>query len=134
MKLCIAFVLLFAGSLSLAQVTIQNPQHLPVPEERVQALHNIICRVVAEDLHVGKGGSPSRVVLVLGQDREVTVADQANGIFTIYLKQWDEARFAMSDLQLAVQGVVMRNRWERMAQDVVRRFRQVAPVPIERLK
>jgi len=77
---------------------------------------------------------PSHVVLVLGQDREVTVADQANGTFTIYLKQWDEATFAMSDLQLAVQGIVLRDRWQRMAQDIVRRFRQVAPVPVEHLK
>lgn len=134
MKIFITYVLLFAGTISLAQVTIQNPQHLSVPEERVQALHNIICRVVAEDLHIDKGGAPSRVVLVLGQDREVTVADQANGIFTIYLKQWDEATFAMSDLQLAVQGVVVRDRWERMARDIARRFRQAAPAPVERLK
>jgi hypothetical protein len=87
MKLCIVFVIVFAGSLCLAQITIQNPQHLPVPEQQVQALHNIVCRVVAEDLHVHRGGLPSRVILVLGQDREVTVSDQANENFTIYLKQ-----------------------------------------------
>jgi len=134
MKIAIVFVIVFAGSLSTAQVTIQNPQQLPIPEPQVQTLHNIVCRVVAEDLHVDKGGLPSHVVLVLGQDREVTVADQANGTFTIYLKQWDEATFAMSDLQLAVQGIVLRDRWQRMAQDIVRRFRQVAPVPVEHLK
>jgi hypothetical protein len=39
----------------------------------------------------------------------------------------------MSDLQLAVQDIVLRARWERMVQDIVRRFRGVAPVTVEHL-
>jgi hypothetical protein len=46
---CCTFGLL--ASFLNAQVTIQNPQHLAIPEQRVQVLHYIVCRAVAEELH-----------------------------------------------------------------------------------
>lgn len=134
MKLCNVLVTVLIGPLCLAQVTIQNPRHLLVPEQEVEALHSMICRVVAKEFHVHQGRPASPVILVLGQDQERTVADEANGSFTIYLKRWNEVTFAMSDLQLAVQRVVLRDRWERMAREIVRRSTQITPVPVERLK
>jgi hypothetical protein len=60
-------VALLTASLSMAQVTIQNPQHLDVPEQRVQMLHHIICRVVAEEFHGRGGKSDGPVTLNLGR-------------------------------------------------------------------
>jgi hypothetical protein len=83
MNLPAVLVMVLVGPLSLAQVAIQNPQHLSVPEQQVERLHNTICRVVAEEFYVRQDGSVGSVVLVLGEDRERTIADVANGTFTI---------------------------------------------------
>jgi len=113
MKIYVVFVIVFARWLCLAQVTIQNPQHLPVPEQQVQALHNIICRVVVEDLHVGRGGYLAVSSRCWVKTARLPLLTRQNGIFTVYLKQWDEATFAMADLQLIVQAIVLRDRWLR---------------------
>jgi hypothetical protein len=52
----LATALVLLGSVvSTAQIMIDNPQHLDIPEQRAQVLHNIICRVVAEEFHI-RGG------------------------------------------------------------------------------
>ncbi|MGA8439864.1 MAG: hypothetical protein WB762_10370 [Candidatus Sulfotelmatobacter sp.] len=134
MKLATVFLMTLLGPLSRAQVAIQNPQHLPIPEQQVETLHHIICRVVAEEFHAGQGRPEGSVILVLGEDQERTIADVAKGTFTIYLKHWDEATFAISDMQLTVQRVVSHDRWERMAREVIRRDRQITPISANALK
>jgi hypothetical protein len=60
--------MVFLSPLSLAQVAIQNPQHLAVPEQQVQTVHNIICRVVAEEFHVRQMDTLSTGELTLCYD------------------------------------------------------------------
>lgn len=134
MKCFAILVFLLVGPLGLAQVTVQNPQHLPLSELEVETLHNIVCRVVAEEFHVRPNRFGGTVILVLGADQEHTVADETKGTFTIYLKRWDEATFASSDLQLAVQRLVGRDRWQRMGEEALRRARQTIPIPANTLK
>jgi hypothetical protein len=46
----------------------------------------------------------------------------------IYLKQWDEASFAIEEMKLVAQRAVIREHWQQLTNEVVRRWRQVAPV------
>jgi hypothetical protein len=131
----LATALVLLGSVvSTAQIMIDNPQHLDIPEQRAQVLHNIICRVVAEEFHIRGGKVEGPVVLILGEQKEQSTADEFNRVYTIYLERWDEATFAISDIRLAVQRMVFRNHWERMAREVVRRAEQVSPVVADSMR
>jgi len=116
------------SSSSLAQVLIQNPQRLEISEQRAQLLHNIVCRVVAEEFHVHENKVQGQVTVVLGEPAEHSAADEIDGVYKIYLEHWDEANFAISDMRLAVQRMVFRHHWERMAREVIRRVDLTTPV------
>ena len=116
-----------------AQVTIQNPKHREVPEQRAQMLHQIVCRVVSDELHLHRDKATLPVILILGEPEQRIVADEDAGTFRIYLKRWDEPSFAISDLQLVLQRAMVRKHWQPMVTEVVRRFQQVAPVRSEEL-
>ena len=121
-------------SVSTAQVNIKNPRNLDVPEQRVQVLHRVICRVVAEEFHIRGRGVEGTVTLWLGEERQRTVVDERNGTFDIYLRRWDEAEFAISDTELAVQRMLSRDRFERIAREVIRRVNKTAPVNANALR
>lgn len=128
----LAAVLSFS-SLAAAEVTIKNPLHLDYPEQRVQMLHRIICRVVAAEFHV-RTGKEIPVTLVLGEAQQRTVVDELNDSAAIYLERWDEARFAIADTQLAVQRMLTRDRFERIARDVIQRVEAAAPISVNSLR
>jgi hypothetical protein len=101
MKLQFAACLLFLISkLSMAQIGVENPSHLEFPQQRAQLLQQIICRVVAEELHVRSPKADLPVTLVLGQAEERIGVDQDGIPSKIYLHRWNEATFAISDMQL----------------------------------
>lgn len=126
----LAIVTFLLMSVSTGQVTIKNPRNLHVPEQRVQMLHRIICRVVAEEFHIAEREAEGPVTLLLGEEHERTVVDERNGRFHIYLHRWDEAEFAISDTELAVQRMLSRHRFERIAREVIRRVNKIAPVVV----
>jgi hypothetical protein len=136
MNFCLRLLalILLAGTICAAQVTIQNPQHLEIPEQRVQALHRVICRAVADEFHVRGGRVEGPVLLVLRTGKEITVADEANGLYTIYLDHWDELTFTVSDLRLAVQRMVSSDRWQRMVEGVIHRVGKMSPVDAHALR
>jgi len=115
-----------------AQVVIENPQRLEVPEQRVQMLHRIICRVVADQLHLRGAKKEFPVTVILGEQEQRVLADE-KGMFRIYLKHWDERSFAISDLQLVLQQAMIRKHWHTMVSEVVRRYQQSAPVYVGEL-
>ena len=86
-----------------AQVAIENPQRLEVSEQRVQMSHRIICRVVADQLHLRGAKKEFPVTVIQGEQEQRVLADEDKGMFRIYLKHWDEPSFAISDLQLVLQ-------------------------------
>lgn len=128
----IALVVL-ASSPGFAQVTIQNPKHLEVPEQRVQMLHNIICEVAAKEFHVRKGNVECGLTMVLGEGRS-RVAAESGGVYTVYLERWDETTFVVSDMQLSMYRMVTRDRWVGMAREISRRADQISPVSVDRLR
>lgn len=111
-----------------AQITVKNPRHLEFLEQRAQVLHQIICHVVADELHMRGAKTGFPVILVLGEPEERIGVDDDGMPPKIYLKRWDEASFAISDMQLVVQRAVIRDHWQQMTNEVLRRWRQVAPV------
>jgi len=125
----VAIALVFlAGTLVVAQITVENPQKLEWPEQRAQMLHRIICGVVGKQLHLHGNNAQFPVILVLGEPEQKIVVDEDRGIFKIYLSHWHEPSFAISDLQLVLQRGVVRRHWQPMVSEVVQRFQQVAPV------
>lgn len=123
------FVLMFlAASLAGAQIKVENPQRLQLPEARAQILHHIICRVVAEELQLRGSKTEFAVTLILGEPEERIGIDSDGLPSKIFLKRWDEARFAIADAQLVVQRAVIRDHWQQIANEVTRRWKQVAPV------
>lgn len=125
---------LLVSLLSVAQVTIQNPHRLDIPEQRVQILHRIICRVVADEFHVRASQVEGPVTLVLGEAKQPTIVDEVYGGHTIHLDRWNEVTFAISDTQLAVQRMLSEDRFERIASEVIRRVGQAAPVSANSLR
>ena len=94
----------------------------------MQVVYNITCRVLAKEFHVAEESVDCALNLEPGEERERCMADETNGVYTIYLEHWDEAGFAISDMQLAVQRMISRDRWERMEREIVRSVNRVAPV------
>jgi hypothetical protein len=109
-------------------VTIENPHCLDVPAQHVQVVHEIVCRVVAEEFQVDEAKVDCRLRLVLGEEKDRSAADEANGIYTVYLISWDEPAFAISDMRLAVQRMVSPDRWQHMTHEIIRRVDRLAPV------
>ena len=68
------------------------------------------------------------MIVVLGAEQERTVADGSTGVYTIYLNQWDETAFLMSDTRLAIQRIAFGDSWDRLIRHVVVRARLVSSV------
>ena len=118
-----------AVSAGNAQLKVENPQHLKFEADRAQVLHRIICHVVANELRMRESKTEFPVTLVLGDPQERIRVDEDGIPRTVYLSSWDEAHFAISDMQLVTQRAVILDHWQRMMNEVVRRWKQVAPVP-----
>ena len=125
---------LLLSSFGNAQIKIENPNHLDLPEQQVRMLHNIICRVVAEEFRIrgDKLGGP--VTLVVGNGKAHGLADDVNDEVTIYLDHWDEPVFAMADMRLAVQRTLTQDRWDRMAREIIHRINDLSPVTVDKLR
>jgi len=89
-------------------------------------LHETVCPTVAEEFHVHADKVRGQVIIVLGAEQERTVADGSTGVYTIYLNQWDETAFLMSDTRLAIQRIAVGDSWDRLIRHVVLRARLVS--------
>ena len=124
-----AVLLLLATSLSRAQLTIENPKHLDVPEPQAQALFQTTTRVLESEFHSpGALENKFRIRLVLGEKPERFTIDDPLGNGTIYLERWNEGRFAVATMRLAVQHLLAPERQKRMLEEIVRRTNEIAPV------
>lgn len=108
-------------------VAVTNPQQLEVPEERVQVLHRIVQRVVADYLGI-RESKPVPLRFELGQEREHFTLGASDGADTVYLKKWDESKFIASDVCLTVQHMVVAHGLSQMTQEISRRTDQIATV------
>jgi hypothetical protein len=127
-------VFLLLVSPVLAQVTIRNPDHLPVPAQEVQVLFNTTCQVVAHEFHVRRGDVDLPIVLVLGDPDERYAYDEERQLYTIYLYRWNEAQFALSSMRLAIQHMVTQTRRDRMVMEILKRSSSVNTISIKALQ
>ncbi len=134
-RYCFPLLLLIFACASLqAQLTIENPKHLEVPEHLAQALFLTASRVTETEFH--SPASPEnrpRMRLVLGQTPERLTEDDRFGNGTIYLERWNETKFTFAAMRLAVLRIVGSKRQERMLREIVRRAHDIAPVPAAEL-
>ena len=123
-----SYVALVVNSAALAQIAVRNPNHLPLPDNKPQAMFRAACQVVAEEFHVR---DPAKLdfplVLVLGEPFRYT-ADDENQVYTVYLDRWDDTLFTSSVVMLASHRVVTRERYRKMVVEVLRRAHGFSPV------
>jgi len=125
----LVLLLLFAARFCQAQVTIRNPQSLPVPEAKAEALLHLGCQAVAEEFHVKNTKQLAfPLTLVLGGDEEHYSANEDKGEYTVYLKRWDEAKFASSVLRLAIWRMMPRRRRNQLVEEMLERATRTTPV------
>jgi hypothetical protein len=132
----VLLVLLCLPCLGTAQVKIENPLQLEIPEARVQLLHRITCGVVADEFHLKASELDGPVTLVVGERKEVVgkIAPGSDAPFVVYLDHWDEGAFAVTDMQLMLYRVLSGGREKKMIGDVFRRLNQTAPVGVRALR
>ncbi len=134
-RYCFIAFLVFACASLQAQLTIENPKHLEVPEHLAQALFLTASRITETEFHspASRENRP-RIRLVLGQSPERLTEDDSFGNGTIYLERWNETKFAFAAMRLAVLRIVGPKRQERMLKEIVRRAHDIAPVPVAALR
>jgi hypothetical protein len=143
----IALLVLIMGQVVLAQtgapisaraadadrVTIVNPQHREIPEDRVRVLFLTTCRVVAEEFHRHPSEVNLKLTLVMGDKNERSMTD-VNGHLAVYMDRWNEGKFVDGVITGAVQQLTTLQARNKMFQDILRRSDQIAPVSVNRLR
>jgi len=132
---CTAVWLLLASSSLCAQLTIENPKKLNVPESQVQALFVNINHVMESEFHSpGTLQGRFRVRLVLGEQQERFTIDDPDGNGTIYMEHWDEGKFTVSTMRLALQHLMGPDRQKKLLGEIGRRMRETAPITAAQLR
>jgi hypothetical protein len=127
--------LVLASSFVGAQLTIENPKHVEVPEQQAQALFLVTERVMESEFHnPGSLENRFRMKLVLGQTPERFTVDDAQGNGTLFLDKWDDGKFTVAAMRLAVQHLLGPERQQKMLQEIRKRTSEVAPVPVSKLR
>lgn len=126
--LWVSCLALLGSSASVAQITIKNPKHLSVPDDKPQVLFRLACQQVAEEFHIV---DPAKlqfpVTVVLGEAPRYT-ADEDTQVYTIYMERWDDVHFVSSVVMLAAHRVVTRERYKKMVLEALRRANEIMPV------
>jgi hypothetical protein len=123
-----------ASSLSVAQLRVENPKHLDYPEAKAKVLLSMACRVVAEEFHAqNQSEIEYPMTLVLGVKDEHWTEDESSHAYTLYLNDWNEAKFAVAAMRLALQRLITRDRRKRLTKEILRRSDQIAPVEASKL-
>ena len=121
--------LLLLSSFAQAQLKIENPQHQDVPESQAQALFQTTTQVLEAEFHTpGALENTFRMRLVLGDKAERFTIDDPQGNGTLYMDRWNEGKFAVATMRLAIQHLLGPERQKRMLDEIVKRTREVAPV------
>jgi|SRR5215470_7466267 len=125
----ISALLVVASTLLQAQLTIENPKHLEVPDPLAQALFLTASRVVETEFHcLASAENTLRIRLVLGQTTEHLTENDSFGNGSIYLERWDENKFAFAAMRLVLLRIIGPHRQERMLREIVSRAHDIAPV------
>jgi hypothetical protein len=127
-----ASVVLLLSSVGLhAQVSIVNPHHLSVPAGRPEAIYHTALRVVTENFKMDEdSGLGFPLTLVLGEENERYVEDEDRKIDAIYLATWNEKKFAISVMRLAMEHLIDRDCRNQLVGEILSRSDAIAPVSV----
>ena len=127
-------LLMVAGAMARAQLTIENPKHVEVSEQDAQVVFLTTARVIETEFRSpGTLENKFHVKLVLGQPGERFTIDDPSGNGTIYLERWNDGKFAVALMRLSMQHLLAPDRQKRMLMEIQRRSREIAPVPAAKL-
>jgi hypothetical protein len=115
-----------ACSLAPAQLKIENPNRLEVPEQKAQLLWNMARRVAAEEFHVNDD-TEIPLTLVPGEETEHYNVKE-DGTYSIYLRNWDDVKFTVLATRLALLRLAGGKRGIKMTREFLRRAERSAPV------
>jgi len=133
-RLILTVVTILFCSVSFAQLSIQNPKHLNIPENEARALLRMSCRAVAHELHLRESSTPElEMQLILGDREEGFGYDAHTGVPTLFLQEWNEKKFVTAATSFAVQRSISQPRQEQIVSDVLHRHQQSAPISAAQL-
>ncbi len=114
-----------------AQVTIENPQKLPIDEGRVELLYKMTCQEVAEKFHVRDYKKLEyALTVVLGEENERYLIDHKTGAGTIYLQKWNEKSFAGAATMLAFHHVLSDEQFRELVKRTLIRYWDASPITV----
>ena len=123
---------LSGSALAPGRLTIVNPQHQEVPEDRVGVLLLTTCRVVAQQFHRHPNEVELKLTLVIGDRDEHSMIDH-DGHITLYLERWSEGKFVNGVITGAIQMLTPLQTRKKIWLDVRRRSDRIAPVSVNQL-
>jgi hypothetical protein len=127
----ILLFLLTTFTLCRAQVAIENQGLLPVPTARAQAIFGVACRAVAEEFHLKHAHQITfPLTLVLGSPEDRYEDDHDAGVYRLYLKTWDDKKFAVGVMRLALQNMINRQQRDRLVWQILTRADAISPVSL----
>jgi len=122
-------VMLAAACISQAQLKVENRDHLVVPSERPQIIYATACRVVREEFHLKDAELRDfPLTLVVGSTEDRYEDDHDAGIYRIYLRVWDEKKFAVGVMRLAIEGMINTQRRDHLVWEILTRANAIMPV------
>ena len=122
-------VMLAAACISQAQLKVENRGDLVVPSERPQIIYATACRVVREKFHLKHSELRDfPLTLVLGSPEDQYQDDHDAAIYRIYLRVWDEKKFAVGVMRLAIEGMVDQQQRDHLVWLILTRANAVMPV------
>ena len=136
MKHLLTSAVLFLSSVAVqSQVSIVNPNHLKFPAGRPDAIYHSGLRVVAETFQVDDASELAiPLTLILGEQDERYVEDEDQKIDAIYLTSWNEKKFAISVMRLALGHLVDRDCRNQLVGEILSRSDAIAPVSVSSSK
>ena len=111
-----------------ATLTIVNPHHDDIPEERVRVLFLVTCRVVAAEFHRSVDDVKLPVTLIVEQGDDEHFSIDESGHLILQLNRWNEVKFVDALIKGAIQQLAPLQTRQRIVADIVRRSDQIAPI------
>jgi hypothetical protein len=131
MKLSILLLLLFGACPSHAQLRVENRYHMGFSDERAQIIFKTACRVVGEEFKLKRTALPEfPLTLVLGSSEDRYQDNHDAGIYRIELKSWDEKKFAVGVMRLAIERMVSREQRDRLVRQILTRSNAISPLRV----
>jgi len=125
---------------------VQNPLHLYVSEDRAKVLLHATCRVLQKEYRLRHSlENAFRLKLVLGEpdervifapvgDDKGVLPTESSRLPTIYMQQWDEAKFVTASLRVAVWEIVNDKDEVRIVQQILNQAAAESPISVQALR